>query len=182
MAGTGNNSVTRGFSGAIGKDLVFRTIKGKTYACKVPDMSNIIPSKNQTKKREKFGRAVKFAQSIMNDPEKTAAYKKKPDQALYHTIIMDYMNRPEPGTDEKPGLSEATKKILAEHSLNDAQIRAVTHVGEHGRISNKIYQSMNSVSKPTATRHLQELARLGIIKSNDGKGAGAFYIAGSGWE
>jgi hypothetical protein len=182
MAKTGNNYVTYGMSGAIGKELLFRTIKGKTYACKIPDMSNIIPSKNQTRKREKFGRAVKFAQSIMNDPEKAAAYEKKPGQRLYHTIITDYMKRPEPGTDEKPGLSEAVKKILAEHSLNDAQIQAVVYVGEHARISNRIYQSMNSVSKPTATRHLQELARLQIIKSNDGKGAGAFYIAGSAWE
>jgi hypothetical protein len=182
MASTGNNYVTHGISGAIGKELVFRTIKGKTYACKNPDMSNIIPSKNQTKKREKFGRAVKFAQSIMNDPERAAAYEKKPGQRLYHTIITDYMRRPEPGTDEKPGLSEGTKKILAEHSLSDAQISAVAHVGEYGRISNKIYQSINSVSKPTATRHLQELDKLGIIKSNDGKGAGAFYTAGSAWE
>jgi hypothetical protein len=182
MASTGNNSVTRGLSGAIGKELVFRTIKGKTYACKNPDMSNVIPSKNQTKKRKKFAEAVKFARSIMNDPEKAAAYEKKPGQRLYHAAIMDYMRRPESEREENPSISEATKKVLAKYSLNEAQIRAVIYIGEHARISNRIYQSMNSVSKPTATRHLQELARLQIIKSNDGKGAGAFYIIGSGWE
>jgi predicted HTH transcriptional regulator len=182
MASTGNNYVTHGISGAIGKELVFRTIKGKTYACKNPDMSNIIPSKNQTKKRKKFSEAVKFAQSIMKDPEKAAAYEKKPGQRLYHTIITDYMRQSEPERSEKPAYSEATKKILTEHSLNEAQIRAVAYVGEHARISNKIYQSINSVSKPTATRHLQELARLQIIKSNDGKGAGAHYIMGPAWK
>ena len=182
MARTGDNVVTRGMSGAIGKDLLFRTIKGKTVACKIPDMSNVIPSKNQTKKREKFGRAVKFAQLIMNDPEKAAAYEKKPGQRLYHTIITDYMRQPESDVEEKPTFPEAIKKILAENSLNESQIRAIAYVGEHARISNRIYQSMNSVSKPTATRHLQELARLQIIKSNDGRGAGAFYIKGSAWE
>ncbi|HSZ32518.1 MAG TPA: hypothetical protein VK772_04365, partial [Puia sp.] len=110
------------------------------------------------------------------------AYEKKPGQRLYHAAIMDYMRRPESEREENPSISEATKKVLAKYSLNEAQIRAVIYIGEHARISNRIYQSMNSVSKPTATRHLQELARLQIIKSNDGKGAGAFYIIGSGWE
>lgn len=33
----------------------------------------------------------------------------------------------------------------------------------------------------TATRHLLQLAGLGIIKTNGAKGAGAYYTIGSWW-
>jgi Fic family protein len=181
MAGTGNNYVTQGISGAIGKELLFRTFKGKTFAGKYPDMSNVIPSKNQTKKRKQFAEAVKYAKSIMNDPEKIAAYKIRPGSTLFHTAISDYMNTQALETMPEPILSDETKARLESISLKEAQLRAITYVGEHAKITNKIYQHMNAISKATATRHLQELVSLNIIEFNNGRGAGAFYVMGSAW-
>ncbi len=182
MASTGNNYVTHGISGRIGKELVFRTIKNKTYACKNPDMSISFHPKIKTKKRKLFGEAVKYARSIMNDPEKKALYKARPGSTLYHTLISDYTKLQASAARPEPTLSDETRAQLDSLSLQESQLRAITYMGEYGRITNKIYQNMNGVSKPTATRHLQELVKLLIIKSNDGRGAGAFYIMGPAWQ
>jgi DNA-binding IscR family transcriptional regulator len=40
------------------------------------------------------------------------------------------------------------------------------------KVQDRLNEQMNSVSKATATRHLQELGSLNIIQSNKGKGAG----------
>jgi predicted HTH transcriptional regulator len=181
MAKSKDNIVTKGMGGVIGDNL-FRTFKSGTYVGKRPDMSNVIPSKNQTKKRKQFAKAVEFAVSAMKDPAKSAAYTVEPDHSLYHTIIREYMKSQalEPGT--VPFLSEETKIRFKVDSLQEAQLRAITYISEYSKITNKIYQNMNGVSKPTATRHLHELVSLNIIKSNMGKGAGASYTIGSAWE
>lgn len=178
MARTGNNYVTQGISGAIGKELLFRTFKGKTFTGKYPDMSNVIPSKNQTKKRKQFAEAVKYAKSIMNDPQKMATYKVKSGSTLFHTAIGDYMKTQASESKPEPALSEETMARLLSISLKEAQVRAITYVGEHGKMTNKIYQRMNGISKATATRHLQELVSLNIVEFNNGRGAGAFYEMG----
>ena len=47
--------------------------------------------------------------------------------------------------------------------INGRQQKAVDYIRLHGNISNKMYQEINNVSKPTATRDLQKLVSLGII-------------------
>jgi len=55
----------------------------------------------------------------------------------------------------------------------------VQYVKEKGKITNKEYQEINSIAKPSATRDLSELVTKGIFV-NKGKGAGSFYeIIGS---
>jgi len=60
-------------------------------------------------------------------------------------------------------------------NLNDRQINALEYIKEKGKISNKEYQHINSVSRETATLDLRELVRLEIIISSGIKGAGAYY-------
>ncbi len=180
MARSTDNYVTQGIRGKVG-EYQFRTFKNKTFIGKIPDMSNVIPSKNQTKKREVFARAVKFAQSVMKDPEKSAAYKIPAGSTLYHTLIRDYMKSAGSETGGEPSLTEEARAALESVSLREAQLRAISFVGEQGRITNKIYQRMNGLSKATSTRHLQELVSLNVIEFNNGKGAGAFYDMGSAW-
>ncbi len=73
-----------------------------------------------------------------------------------------------------------TKEQLTKLGLNERQLKAVEYVKEKGKITNKDYQELNSVAKPTATRDLAELVeKFGILK-NTGKGAGSYYeIIGS---
>jgi hypothetical protein len=182
MARSKDNPLIKGMEGAIGKDIVFRTINGKTYSGKYPDMSGIIPSKNQTKGRERFAEAVKFAQAVRKNPEKYPEIKAGKGETLYHAAIKAFLNlyRPDPAILlSKP---DRIKDSLVALSLTEAQLRATAYICAHQKISNLIYRQINDVSKPTATRHLQELAEHQIIKSNGGKGAGAFYLMGSFFE
>ncbi len=76
MARTDNNALLKGFSGAIGKQIVVKQYGDKTVITAFPQMSHIKPSSNQKMRRGVFAEAVAYAQSINNDPKKRAAYKK----------------------------------------------------------------------------------------------------------
>jgi hypothetical protein len=174
-----NNALMKGTSGAIGKDTVFRTFKHKTFSGKFPDMSHIIPSKNQTKGRERFAKAVAYAKSVMKDPEKSAEYKARKSYSVYHAALKDYLEWFNPDKPIRLSLPAHVKTALSSASLSDPQLRAVAYLNEHKKLSNRNYQEMNAVSKATATRHLHDLTAKGIIQFNGGKGAGAHYLMGS---
>ena len=176
-----NNLLLQGTSGSIGKALVVKTTKTGTFSAKHPDMSAVIPSKNQTKGRQRFAEAVKFAKSVMNDPEKKAKYNVKRGSTLYHTVIKEYLSCFNPDKPVRLSLPEPVITSLQALSLTESQLRAVVYINEYKKLTNSDYRKMNDVSKPTATRHLGELAALNLIQSNGGKGAGACYIIGSWW-
>ena len=46
---------------------------------------------------------------------------------------------------------------------------------EKGKLTNSDYQTLNDVSRETATRDLKELIDKQLIKPSGKKGAGAFY-------
>ncbi len=69
-----------------------------------------------------------------------------------------------------------TEDFLSKQDLSPRQIRAVLYVKEQGSINNAKYQEINKVSKPTATRDLQELKRKEIFETSGKKGAGAVYV------
>jgi ATP-dependent DNA helicase RecG len=68
-----------------------------------------------------------------------------------------------------------SQEELQKLGLNERQIKAVSYVKEKGKITNKEYQEINSVAKPTATRDLSELADTYNIFKNSGVGAGSIY-------
>jgi hypothetical protein len=180
MARNKDNILTKGLKGAIGKDVVFRKFNDKSVAGKFPNMSVVKPSKNQTKRRGIFAEAVKFGQSVNNDPAKKEAYKNLGSFSAYHAAIKEFMAHTDP---EKPvalPLSEALNAALQSFPFNVAQLRTVMYISEHKKITNRLYQKMNGVSKATATRHLAELSAWGIISANGIRGAGASYILAMG--
>lgn len=59
--------------------------------------------------------------------------------------------------------------------LSVRQQKAMEYVKEHGSISNKIYQEINSVSMPTATRDLAEMVAAQLLDPQ-GSGRSAVYI------
>ena len=64
---------------------------------------------------------------------------------------------------------------LGKLGLSDRQIKAVLYVKENGKITNAEYQTLNSVSKRTATNDLSELVDKYQLINNIGFGAGSYY-------
>lgn len=62
-----------------------------------------------------------------------------------------------------------TEENLRKMSLSDRQIKAVEFVKERGKITNKQYQKLSNISKPTATRDLADLVEKDVFNS-EGKG------------
>ncbi|RZF61452.1 hypothetical protein [Sphingobacterium corticibacterium] len=60
--------------------------------------------------------------------------------------------------------------------LNIRQMKAVLFAKEKGKITNSDYQTLNSISRETATRDIKELVYKKMFKSSGVKGAGAYYI------
>ena len=72
------------------------------------------------------------------------------------------------------------KDIYNEENLkrlgfSDRQIKAVKFVKEKSKISNLEFRSLNQVSKPTATRDLEDLAAKNIFKRVGITGKGTYY-------
>lgn len=67
------------------------------------------------------------------------------------------------------------EKHLQSLDLNERQVKAVLYVKDKGKITNSDYQTLNDVSRETATRDLKELIDKHLIKPSGQKGAGAFY-------
>src|SRR5689334_874814 len=92
---SGKNIVTDGLSGGIGKQIVFKQYGNKTVATRYPDMSNVKPSKAQKAKRGRFAEAVQYAQGILADAKKKAAYQLKigKGKSVYHAAIKEFLQK-----------------------------------------------------------------------------------------
>jgi hypothetical protein len=95
MARMKNNAIINGLSGQVGKQLVFKKYGNKTIVTKYPDMGGIKASQLQEVKRNKFKEAVAYAQSILRDKTKKAAYQKKlpKGKSVYHAAIQEYLKK-----------------------------------------------------------------------------------------
>jgi ATP-dependent DNA helicase RecG len=89
---------------------------------------------------------------------------------------------PEPELTERDGgflvtlfKDRFSEEQLQQLGLNERQIKAVLYVKEKGKITNKEYQEINAIAKPTATRDLSELTDTYKILINSGFGAGSIY-------
>lgn len=67
------------------------------------------------------------------------------------------------------------EKYLQSLDLNDRQIKAILYMKGKDKITNSDYQTLNGVSRETATRDLKQLSEKKLIISSGQKGAGAFY-------
>ena len=92
MAKIEDNIVMKNMSGAIGKQLVFRKVNGKTIACKYPNRSHVVYTEEQIGYRTLFAKASAYASSIIKDPIKKASYKRRGETSVYHSAIQDYMD------------------------------------------------------------------------------------------
>ena len=60
--------------------------------------------------------------------------------------------------------SFSNEENLKKLGLNKRQIKVVFHVKKEGKITNKEYQEITGVSKPTATRELSELVNKRVLE------------------
>jgi ATP-dependent DNA helicase RecG len=73
--------------------------------------------------------------------------------------------------------SKLADEQLVKLGLNDRQLKAVQFVKEKGRISNSDFQSLNVISKATASRDLAELVeKFDLFEKQGLTGAGTFYV------
>jgi predicted HTH transcriptional regulator len=175
------NDMVEGTRGKVGKELVYKTRNKKTFLSKLPDMSNIIATKEQAKNRNLFAEAVQFARELKNDPVRSAAFKLRKGETLYLAAIKEYMrmhgNRKVANNFDSKFWFERLKKA----GLSTRQINGALFITKMGKLTNEDCQKMNNISKPTATRDLKLLTSKKIIEFNGVRGAGAFYILGSWW-
>ncbi len=68
-----------------------------------------------------------------------------------------------------------SENMLIKSGLNERQIQAIKYIKEKGKINNKEYQKLTGVSKPTATRDLQELIKKSILQKTGITGKGTTY-------
>jgi len=90
---------------------------------------------------------------------------------------------PPPDFEERAGLFVTTlwrdwltDEVLARFQLNERQLLTVSYVKKMGRISNSEYQKLTGVSRPTATRDLDELSKKGVLKKIGTTGKGTHYL------
>ena len=69
-----------------------------------------------------------------------------------------------------------TEEHLQKLGLNERQAKALLYIKQNGKISNAVYQDINDISKPTATRDIKELIQKDLIKNIGTKGASAIYV------
>lgn len=93
MATQRNNLLTKGLTGSINRQLLFKQYAYGTVVSKMPDRSKVILSDDQKKANRNFQRAVAYAKSIINDPVKKASYLTKvpPGKTIYHYAIREYL-------------------------------------------------------------------------------------------
>jgi ATP-dependent DNA helicase RecG len=59
--------------------------------------------------------------------------------------------------------------------LKDRQIDAVFYTKQYGEITNSKYQEVADVSKPTATKDINELVKKDVFNKSGTKGSSAVY-------
>lgn len=69
-----------------------------------------------------------------------------------------------------------TEEYLRKFDINKRQVKAILYLNEHGELTNAIYQTINEISKPVATRDLTDLLDRGLISKIGSTGKGTKYI------
>src|SRR5690349_2638927 len=98
MAQADDNIITRQFSGALGKQLVFRRWEGKSVAAKNPGERSGEPTTSQLERQEKFLIASKYANAVVKSADQSMAIayanKTRARQNVYSRALEDYLTSP----------------------------------------------------------------------------------------
>ncbi len=94
MARQSKNVLTKGLSGKINGQLLFKQYSYGTVVTKIPDRSKVILSEKQKECNLTFRKAVAYARKIIHDPVKKAEYESKlaGGKTVYHTALAEYLS------------------------------------------------------------------------------------------
>ncbi|ULQ55441.1 hypothetical protein KJS94_12390 [Flavihumibacter rivuli] len=98
MARNRSNILVRGFSGAVGRQLVLRTRGDQTYLANRPSINrNRVPTNDQQEVRLKFKDAVTYAKAAIQDPALKLDYAAvaRPGQSAFNVAFSDAYLPPE---------------------------------------------------------------------------------------
>lgn len=141
MAILANNDLMKGSRGKFGDDLVFRTMRGKTFVSP-PARKNEKKKQSEAQRntRVNFQNATQWAQITLLDPEKKAYYQKRA-KALklpnaYTAAITDCMRKPKVKKTQhrdtiaysvsKPGFSLANVQVIVDETTEALPQKVVT--------------------------------------------------------
>jgi hypothetical protein len=123
------NRLTKGFSGKIGDDIIFRQIRNRTFFSKYPKKS-FVATPAMKAARDRFREAVYFAQRVLQDPALREEYARRAKEAklrnAYSAAIKDFLTKlkiAEVYTDSYKG--KAGDAILVE-AVDDFKVHQVT--------------------------------------------------------
>ena len=96
MARVKKNVLTQGLSGKLGKQLVFRQVGERTIVASLPGPWVKPFTEPQQVHHQQFKEAIKYAKSVIADPEKKAGYKAAAINGMsaFNFAVSDYMNLP----------------------------------------------------------------------------------------
>lgn len=69
-----------------------------------------------------------------------------------------------------------TDEVLARYDLNERQLKAISYIKTHGKISNMEYQQLTHAIKKTASRDLNAMREKGLIEQKGSRGPGVHYV------
>jgi hypothetical protein len=171
MARSNNNLLTKGLSGMVGKQIVFRTWNGKTFISVAPKKTKK-QSPIQKENRSKFKRATIYAKSMMKDSVKKAEYKEIAKKLqlpnAYTAAITDYMRNPQIEAldlGNYTGKAEEQIKVTASKKGFEIQEVEVILVNQNGEIIEEgkaqkglgtewIYKTFKNIEEKETTKFL----------------------------
>jgi len=124
------------------------------------------------------------ANPLIADPLYLARYIEKAGSGTQRMIeLCVEAGLPEPTYEQRNGSfvltlwrDWLTQAAMASMGLTERQRHVVAHVKARGRIGNLEYCQLYKVSKPTASRDLDELCRLQVLKRVGTTGKGTYYV------
>lgn len=93
MAIQKKNVLTKGLSGKVNDQLLYKQYSYGTVVGKIPDRSRVVLSKKQKSCNTSFSLAVAYAQSVISDPLKKARYQSRlpAGKTVYHAAIAEFL-------------------------------------------------------------------------------------------
>lgn len=163
------NPLLKGMRGSINKQIVVKQYAHCTVVTKYPDMSRVVLTPLQRKKNALFADAVKYAQSILKDPEKLKEYKMAlhPGERVYNHAIRAYMNakkeldqNPINTEDERRREPVNTEDERRKEPINTEDERRSKPISTEDQERNKLVNMVNNLRIPqrplrTRRRRLQ---------------------------
>jgi len=132
--------------GAIGKQFVIKHYSYGAIKTKYPDMSRIVASAKQNKRRDLFKEAVAYAQQVIADPIAKAAWQKKlrKRNSVYNEAVKFYMLKAR--RDRQAAEILAARMIrwaFKNEGAEDADVMCSTRISKSKQVPEVNYDSHN---------------------------------------